>query len=336
MKQLRKIHLLIHGFCYAGMTGGGQALRAEDPLRPYLAREERCAAGWSSRLERLAEDEALVVIPAGQAGPAAEYYARAASLLGPRFFLLDTPDCLAPEFWAGDAGYTRALLGELADALVHQHLDWNKEEVHTALHCRACCRQFAAMLGQRGYTFDPATVAAEAWGASFDGCVTKYTLGLRRMLGLADPVAITFDLTVPDAAFLLDARLRDCLRRDDGLYLFLFEHGDQIIGLYTFTAHSLADPPAYLRLAGIPAGISVSSKQGIRLWPEPEEYVLPTAPLGYYEPPQVVVTPAAGGVLVPVSAGLVYRLAKAPAYVFMPGGMPCAEARSLLMAASRQ
>lgn len=152
------------------------------------------------------------------------------------------------------------------------------------------------------------------------------------MLGLAEPVAINFDLTVPDAAFLLGARLRDCLRRDEGTQLFLFEHGDQFLGLYTFTTHSLADPPAYLRLVA-PAGISVKSKQGIRLWPEPEEYVLPTAPVGCREPAQMVVSAAAGGLRVPVSAGLVYRLAKAPAYVFMPAGMSYGEAQGLLMAA---
>jgi hypothetical protein len=59
------------------------------------------------------------------------------------------------------------------------------------------------------------------------------------------------------------------------------------------------------------------------------------APTGYGEPPQQVVTKRGDLLHVPVSAGLVYRLAKAPAYLFLPAGLPLAEARAMLMAAAR-
>jgi hypothetical protein len=334
IRRLEKLYLLIHGFCYAGRDWNRAAAQPNDPIRPYLARERACAEGWYSRLEELSEAEALVIIPAGREGPAADYYARAVSALGDRCFILDCPDCLEPEFWVSGSGdFDGSLLKEIETVFVHQQMAWNKEELHTALHCRACCRRFHASLEQRGYSFDPKTVRGEAWGASFDGCVTKYTLYLRRILGLSNAVDINFSLTVPDAAFLLNAAIRDCVLLDNRLRLFLFEAESQVVGLYTFTEHSLADQPSWVSLAMVPETATVRSKQGIRLWPRPEEYALPTATIGCYEPPQVVVQREDGVLQLPVSAGLVYRLAKAPAYLFMPSEMSYDDARSVLISA---
>ena len=334
MKRLDKLYFLIHGFCYACRDWGSASRQPDDQIRPYLAREKRCSEGWYSRLEELSETEALVIIPASREGPAADYYSEAVSILGDRCFMLDCVDCLEPQFWAeGGPDFYRSLLSEIESAFIQQQLSWNKEELHTALHCRACCQQFDAMLTQRGYSFDPTTVLAEGWGASFDGCVTKYTLNLQRILGLSNVVEIDFCMTVPDASFLLDTESSDCVSLDNGLRLFLFEDGNQIIGLYTFATHSLADQPAYVKLRVAPETVTVKSKQGIRLWPEPEAYSLPTAPLGCYEPSQVVVKYEDDGLQVPVNAGFVYRLAKAPAYVFVPSEIPRADIRDILNSA---
>lgn len=325
-RQIRRIGFMIHPFCYAW------AERGPAWAQPYLVRESACAKGWYARLDAFPEDAALAIIPASRTGPAADYYAAACAALGDRCFILDAPDCHAPQFWsAGDPD--GCFLDEIRTALVHQRMAWNKEELYDALHAQACCRQFRARLKERGLDFDRGTVTAEAWGESFDGCVTKYTLNLRRMLGLSKVVEINFDLTVPDAFFLLDASLRDCVLLDDGVRLFLFEHEHQFIGLYTLTEHSLANEPAYVTLPAHSTTFTVRSKQGIRLWPQPEEYVLRDVPAGYYEPPQVVVTHVADGLRIPVSAGVVYRLAKAPAYVFVPREMSYADARSILTSA---
>ena len=88
-----------------------------------------------------------------------------------------------------------------------------------------------------------------------------------------------------------------------------------------------------MRLRGDPGQLEVRSKQGLRLWPGPETYHLPSAPVECYEPPLTVVTADAGEIRVPVSAGMVYRLAKAPAYIFAPPGMSDAEFRGILTAA---
>jgi hypothetical protein len=188
------------------------------------------------------------------------------------------------------------------------------------------------MLDERGYRLDE-TATAQAWGASFDGCVTKYSLIFRRLLGLKSAVEIVFGLTTPDAAFLLDIAECDTVLLNDKLRLFIFRLPEGAIALYTATSHSLADRPAMVRIDIDPGAVTVKSKQGIRLWPEPEPYHLPTAPAGCYEPPQQVVKLDNGALCVPVSAGFVYRLAKAPAYIFSPPDMPYDSFRQVLIKA---
>jgi hypothetical protein len=327
--KLRQISFMIHPFCYSWAEGG------DAWAQPYLAREKACARRWYERLGTFPEDAALAIIPASRTGPTADYHAAACNVLGDRCFLLDAPDCHAPQFWS-DGDPDGGLLHEIRMALVGQRMAWNKEELYDALHAYACCRQFCTLLGERGLTFDRHTVAAEAWGESFDGCVTKYSLTLRRALGLSRTVAIDFNLSVPDARFLLDASLRDGVLLRDGIRLFIFDSDNQWIGLYTLTEHSLADEPTYVTLPAHPTPLTVRSKQGLRLWPQPEDYVLRDVPAGYHEPPQSVVTLLANTLRVPASAGVAYRLAKAPVYVFLPREMSYAEASAILTSASVQ
>ncbi|MHB1355961.1 MAG: hypothetical protein ACYCZF_08290 [Anaerolineae bacterium] len=334
MKRLNKLYFLIHGFCWACIEANNTTSQPNPHHQPYLVREYTCSRAWCARLADLTDTQVLVVVPFGPSPQANDFYAQARAVLGDRYILLDAPDPLVPGFWADqDADYALMLMSELGSAFVHQQYAWNKEELHTALHCRALCRQFEALLAQRGYEYDAATVAVEAWGASFDGCVTKYTLNLRRMLGLDQPVDINYALTVPDAPFLLGIMDAECVLLDNGLRLYLFASGDQTIVLYTATSQALSDQPVYVQLQ-VPADLlSVRSKQGIRLWPEPEEYHLPTAPPGCYEPPQQVVRYEDGCLYIPVNAGYVYRLAKAPAYLFFPQTMPYSQARSIALSA---
>ncbi len=333
MKRIEKLCLLIHGFCWACQDYDTAYSRFGARLNAYLAREQACIQGWYAHLQ-LADNEALAVIPAGLGGPAGAFYAQAAAALGDRFFMLECPDSLNQRFWADlQPGDERSILEEVKSALVHQHLHWNKEELQTALHCNACCRRFTKLLAERGYCIDPANISVEAWGASFEGCVTKYTLNIRRMLGLARVIEIAYGLTVPDAAFLLPIMHGESILLGNGLRLTLFTEGNRSFGIYAFTSHSLADQPAWVEIAAPADDMMVLSKQGIRLWPEPEEYVLMAVPPEYYEPPEMVVRRSGGGLQVPVNAGYVYRLAKAPAYVFLPQCIPFAEARTILASA---
>jgi len=323
MKTLKKLNLLIHGFCYAEMERDRDRGHADARRHRYLEREKQCAARWRSRLHDLPDDEVLAIIPwpAAPGGPAADYSDLARSILGERYFLLDCPDAREATFWSAPCEDLAAgVTGELSAALVGQGARWNKEELLTALHALACCRRLRAMLAERGMVLDEKSISTEGWGASFEGCVTKYTLNIRRLLGLAKAIQIRPEMTVPDTLFLLDATGTDTILLDNGLRLYLFRMPDRWAALYTLTDHSLADEPTYARLQVGPEQITVRSKQGIRLWPDPEPYHLPAAPEGFYEPPVRVVRYDGETLRVPVSAGLVYRLAKAPAYILAAPG----------------
>jgi hypothetical protein len=334
LKKLERLYFLVHGFCWACIAASNATGQPNPQHHPYLVREGACSRAWQERLADMTDVEALVVVPFGPSPQANDFYTHAKTVLGDRYFLLDAPNPLSPGFWADqDADYALKLTSELGSAFSSHKYDWNKEELHTALHCQALCRQLAIVLAERRYSYNADSVMSEAWGASFEGCVIKYSLNLRRMLGLANPIAINYNLTVPDAPFMLPVVDGECHILESRLQLFLFTSGGQTIAVYTSTSSALSDQPAWVKITAAPDVLEVRSKQGIRLWPEPEEYHLPMAPRGCYEPPQQVVRYGDGYLYVPVNAGYVYRLAKAPAYLFFPQGYPYPEARVIAMSA---
>lgn len=307
MTTLTKIHFLVHGFCYAESFAG------DSRWQSYLGREEVCAASWRRRLQDMGPTEALAIIPWPAAGKhTATFLATARSLLGPGCLLLDTP--------------FRAFHGSPAR-------DANREEHDTAGHAEACALQLKALLEKAGLAMEPETTAAEGWGASFEGCVMKYTLHLRRALGLRRPIAVPFGLTVPDAEFLLGATCTETQVLDQDMRGFLFDRGTERFALFTRTTEALGDSPRQVRLPPGSDRLIVKSKQGIRLWPNAQPYVLPNVPPEYREGPQEIIRCEGGQLTLPVCAGYVYRLAKAPAFVFAPADMSFAEFRGIIMAA---
>ena len=336
MKKLDKLHFFIHGFCHAEMTASGRAAGLTEAQRRYLARENRCAELWRARIRSFSGSEALLTIPSGRSpgGPTAEYESLARTVLGDRCFVLDCPMPLEESFWTGmDERCEKLVFSDLRDVFLGQGRTWNKEEILTALHTVKCCLRFGEMLAERGYEIAAGNVSAEAWGASFEGCVTKYSLNLQRLLGLHRPADIIFDMTVPDALFLLDAVAVETVLPAERLRLFLMRAGGETIALYVAATHAPNDNPMAVELKIDPSEVVVRSKQGIRLWPQPECYHLPSAGFGYYEPPQELVRVENGRLRVPVTAGFVYRLAKAPAYIFAAPGLSYERFRDALVRA---
>lgn len=334
---LRKLHWLIHGLCYSEMACRQPARAEEDTFRDFLAFERGRIARWDARVQAFPPDEALVILPWPHfdTGPAVDFEARAARLLGDRCFLLDAPYPSSPSFWQGaHPDFLRGVAEDLRDACLNQGSDWNKEEMTTALLSRSCARQMLGLMGSRGLAWDPATVQSEGWGASFEGCVSKYSGSLRRLLGLTHPIAIDFEMTVPDAAFLLRARRCERLSLSDRLDLFLFDLEGTPAGLYLQTSVSLSDRAAWLSVAAPPDRVRVLSKQGARLWPGPAEDKTPPRSIGLHEPAQELVTLEDGRLRVPISAGMVWRLAKSPAYLVGEPGTTLEEFRKWLLSIS--
>ncbi|MHB9032002.1 MAG: hypothetical protein ACYC6L_03030 [Anaerolineae bacterium] len=335
MHQINRLIFLIHGFCWACITAAAGRQRPPGGWQAYLEREKVCSRGWYGRLAALPDDAALAAIPFGPSAAAFEFYTGAAAKLGDRFLLLDAPDCLTPQFWTDDYLSPSVISAELGAAFTGQGYAWNKEELHTALHSQACCRQLSALLEQRGLSYEADDIVCEAWGASFEGCVTKYTAQIHRILGFAHSVDIIYDLTVPDAAFLLDAYDYRAIQLEDNLRLFIISNRERTYGLYASTSQSMADQPVRVNLPVGPEALVVRSKQGIRLWPDPEEYTIPGAPPGCGEAAQQVVQYCDGQLQVPVSAGYVYRLAKAPAFITSGLAVSSAELQAILLGGRR-
>lgn len=332
-KKLKQLYFLIHGLCYAEMLyGHGAESEQRLGLKAYTDREDNCAEQWRARLTHLGADEALVIIPvADPRGPAHDFNVFASETLGDRCFILECPDGSQPEFWSqGDGAFRESILHELQGAFVQQNLQCNKEEFDTDLHCLACCYLFKTLLHERGCELDPATLLTEGWGASFDGCVTKYSITMRRLLQLAQATCINYALTVPDASFLLDVPDARCIALNNDLMVWVFKKENRLLALFTRATHSLADKPTSVRLPPGLELVTVKSKQGTRLWPTPERYQVPGAPPEYWEPAQELVHLRDNRLSLPVSSGFVYRLAKAPAYIFAPPAMPEEEFSELL------
>ena len=291
-KKIDKIYFLIHSFCYADMACDKGEPDTNEIFSRYLAHEKNCALTWRSRLHELKDNEALVIIPWNnkKTGPVSDYNSSASSMLGDRCFILDCASPPDSAFWADTTfGFDEAVLNEFKSAYIFQQDRWNKEELYTSLHAVACCRQLDSMMKKRRYYYDKSTVTAESWGASFDGCVTKYSCSLQRILGLTNVIYINFKMTVPDAAFLLGDVNSECIILRNGLRLFIFKKGEQTFALYTTIAHSMENQVSYAGLKVNPKQLTVMSKQGIRLWPDSAEYCLQGAPVGYSEPPQELI-----------------------------------------------
>jgi len=198
--------------------------------------------------------------------------------------------------------------------------------------CRFCARRSFPAARCGGWLEQPvlAKDGYEFFKADF-GCVTKYSLHLRRFLNLSKPIHIDFDLTVPDALFLLKATELDNRLLKDDLGVVFFQNRDTVFAHYYLTALPVHDNPVFIETLVSENQVFILSKQGIRLWPDPEPYYIPQAPAGYYEPPQKVIRFQNHKLLSPVSFGYVYRLAKAPVFLFPDSSLSGAEWRHILL-----
>lgn len=329
--RLERLVFLIHPFCYVGED-------RDSPRWPFAQRERRCAARWMQGVAQMCENEALAVIPIMGRKPLEatnEFIEKASAILGRRALDISFPYLGTRDAWDEFASlHAEEVVADLRDAYLGQGEDWNKEELYTALHCRGCAAVLLRKLRERDLTIDPSSLVTQAWGESFDGCVTKYSINLRRLLGLERPVDIVFDMGVPDAAFLLEAKLLELIELEQDLRLFVFETGDRLAALFVSTRDSLAHPARRVKVPVDPQRVTVRTKRGGRLWPPPAEDDVRWPSIGVTEPPQELVCEEDGELIVPVSTGVVYRLAKAPAYIMSEPGAPFATFREQLVRAT--
>ncbi|MCX5660329.1 MAG: hypothetical protein NTW19_11490 [Planctomycetota bacterium] len=320
---IRHLVFLIHPFCYGHHAARGMTLK-QWPYGPF---EDQRVEAWRRETAALPDDAALAMVPLpGLASErTADYYKLARAALGNRFIPMDCPDYLSPSFWAKqDAKLAKGVLEDLRDLCLGQGSAWNKEEMETGLHARACAALLEKELVRRGLRLDRRRLHGRAWGASFEGCVSKYSLSFRRLLRLERPIDIEFDMTMCDAAFLLGARWIETLPIKGGGRLFLFQQKGRgparFLAIFIAEGSSLGERASRVRLSGDGAGLTVTDKRGIRLWPRPR-FKPVCGDVGLAEPEQPLVRLVDGRLEAPLCDGYVYRMAKAPAYFHSPRGM---------------
>ena len=330
MLPLTRLIFLTHPLAYHQLASVPWA-------RPWIRREREIIPQWLDAMAALPPDAAVAIVSCHPRGPAAmeDFSARAEAVLGKRCFTLREPDWLQPEFWKRTAGATAPkLLADLQAACVTQGESWNKEELTTLFHARVCSVALLKSMRKRRMTIDPATINCEGWGEEFEGCTLKYCLAFQRALGLAKPVELEFDRCVPGAKFVLNPRSVERIALSPALRLFLFDTARGPIALFVSTQNTAADAAEYVRLPLELKRATIRGKQNLSLWPRPTIARRNVAPLGLHEPEQPLVRADAEGLLVPVCTGVIYRLAKAPAYIFAPRGMAMKKFRDLLMQAT--
>jgi len=82
-------------------------------------------------------------------------------------------------------------------------------------------------LRDRGYTYDPSTVATESWGQSTEGCVANYSAHFAAGMGLPRGFPVRYEMTFPDAPFAMTgAFLERVAIGDTDASAYLFESKD--------------------------------------------------------------------------------------------------------------
>lgn len=89
-------------------------------------------------------------------------------------------------------------------------------------------RTIREQIAAQRLSFDPAAAQTVIWGQSFEGCASGYGSAVAHSLGLKTPTRFDYEMSAPDAPFLLDAsylRTIEVPSTDIVAYLFQLKDG---------------------------------------------------------------------------------------------------------------
>ncbi len=270
--MIDRLIFLIHPLCYAGCEDEGRCPMPEASFRAYLECERTIQPKWNEALSKLASNEALVLLPIGWSKSQRALEERAQDVLGARCVVVRATASASGEFLPGmDDAFRTGVSDDLMAAFQTRGYEWPAQDMKVVLFSRAYAREIEAAFRERGLAFDPETVRTEAWGESFEGCVTKWSNGIGTYLHLSNPIEKNFELTVPDAPFILRSRFVECVSLANDVRLFLFEGSDlQPIGLFLKASHRVWDRPLFAHLPADQQVFEVKKKMGGTIQPVEE------------------------------------------------------------------
>jgi hypothetical protein len=262
-----RIYFLVHPLCYEP--------HADEPefvakCRDYIEYEAIIKSRWYERMARMEHGEVLVVC-----GGPAEFLDDVANRLGESAVIVRDTITHEPELWDSLlSNEAKEELGRDLLAMYWKHeFEWQSNPLGQPVIARGWAERVRKVFKERRFTFDPATVQAEGWGESFEGCVANYTRFLGTYLKLANPIEDMFEMTVPDAGFLLRATLREVIPLTNSLRLYLWEGEDgRLIGWFHKALATIGEPSVFVRLGIGSIKTEIHSRKAI-IWPARESVV---------------------------------------------------------------
>jgi len=130
-------------------------------------------------------------------------------------------------------------------------------------------QQITQQVRVQSLTFDPATCKSSIWGQSFEGCAAGFGSAIANGLGLKIPTQLDYEMSAPDAPFMLGAIfIQNVTIPDSDIQAYLFDLAD---GRYAAFFRSCLTPqwldhrPIELKLDS--KIFSLVTKQGDLVWP---------------------------------------------------------------------
>ena len=210
-----------------------------------------------------------MLLPIGSTKSQRALEERAQHILGARCVIVSVKPSASGEFFPGlDQAFKTGVADDLMAAFQARGYEWPAQDMKIVVFSRAYAREIKSAFRERGLAFDPETVRAEAWGESFEGCVTKWSDGIGAYLHLSNPIEKNFEMTVPDAPFILRSRFVECVPLANDVRLFLFEGSDlQPIGVFLKASHRVWYRPLFVLMPADPRTFEVKKKMGETFWP---------------------------------------------------------------------
>ena len=215
MEELKKLYLLCHPIYHLD--------RPESSRKHYVEDEAVLFEKWKELIIREGQDKGSgMCLLLDCSGPKTEELKDLAlECFGARCVMPDSSLCSHPDI--------KILLAEDLQKTLESrgsYTQWTPYEMWSSVNARTWSEDFVRRLRNQGYHFDPGTVAFESCGASWGGCVTKYSVFMGRYLGLSNPMKQNVELSLiplkkgyPPRG----ARFIERLAMGHHVWLFLFE-----------------------------------------------------------------------------------------------------------------
>jgi len=264
MHHIEKLYLMVHPLTYVDHE---HEYRDRDFFRLALECEDRVAQRWRKKISEIEGDEILVLLPSRpMTGSMEDLLGLSKQSLGERLILVNrsNSDWQHKEFWDTFPEGSYEVLGkEVRDILVSRRSLGSLEDLTTGIQAYSYVQELKAEMARLDMTFDPETVRGEAWGESFEGCVAKYSQMMGDYLGLTEPLEVGFEMTVPDATFLLRGTFIERVILPEGVRLYLFRSDHDVpIGMFYEPFRKSSDAIRSMRIEIDPSEVRVVNKSG--------------------------------------------------------------------------